>query len=755
MHNKSSFLGEKNSSFRKKATSRFLRSSALIICALSFFCLGTPLARAVYVKDYPVTVEQPDGTKLSLLVTGDEYFRYTHTPNGSIVEPDKKGTVRFALLDGKGKITAGTRKVTNDNKKTYSGLKARNVDVSKNVDVSALKKNATRTQLPQASTNLDQRLSAPATAYASSITKNDLSNVVIYIRFSDEAEFVTADLAAQDKGLFNTNVRSLKTFIEAQSEGDCSVNSVFAQNSSGTVVSYQDAHPRGYYQPYSESGNPLGYADEDEGYTRENELLDAALKWADSLPSMPSAEKLDTNSDGAIDALTFIISGTSNGWGDSLWPHMTSFNEGDIDATINGVSPYTYTFQLSNFYGSGTNRARLLSVYAHETMHMLGFPDLYRYYEEGDPVGAWDVMSNNMQVPQNANSFMRWAVADWGDEPKEITAYGTYSVKRPGSSNSAPSVWYYDLGNDEYLIIEYRKKIAGSWDEQIAGSGLLMYRVRGTRALYGRGNSFSGGQYEDTYYIYRPGEKTTTYTYSNGTRVTYPWYRAAVGSLAQATLSSSVGRTQYGSATVPSSSLFSSTGQINNVVVSGVGQTTGDTIQFTLEVHHSVVLHPQNGNAPAVYSARLGLPIATPADPSRSGYKFQGWFTAPTGGTRFNFSQAITQNTVLYAQWKSTSGYVTSISKSTGTWNRAWSKTNYYPKSRTITLKRSKSSVKIRPSYSAGSRLYVRYAGGSWSRLTGSKTVKVKRGKSKTLYFRCVAEAGNRRTYKLVIKRRR
>ncbi len=51
-----------------------------------------------------------------------------------------------------------------------------------------------------------------------------------------------------------------------------------------------------------------------------------------------------------------------------------------------------------------------------------------------------------------------------------------------------------------------------------------------------------------------------------------------------------------------------------------------------------------------------GDTVARPDNPSRSGYSFSGWYTAATGGSRFDFDTEITQDTTLYAHWSANGG---------------------------------------------------------------------------------------------------
>ena len=75
----------------------------------------------------------------------------------------------------------------------------------------------------------------------------------------------------------------------------------------------------------------------------------------------------------------------------------------------------------------------------------------------------------------------------------------------------------------------------------------------------------------------------------------------------------------------------------------------------TLEPCYAVTLNLQDGNDPVVVAATSDengvAHVAKPADPIRSGFTFEGWFTATDGNTEFDFSAAITGNTTAYAHW--------------------------------------------------------------------------------------------------------
>ena len=84
---------------------------------------------------------------------------------------------------------------------------------------------------------------------------------------------------------------------------------------------------------------------------------------------------------------------------------------------------------------------------------------------------------------------------------------------------------------------------------------------------------------------------------------------------------------------------------------------TGDityTAQFDSTVNrYTVTFDAANGDALTSVEVNYGDKVAAPADPTKEGYIFAGWYTAPDGGEQFDFNQEITGNITLYAHWSS------------------------------------------------------------------------------------------------------
>ena len=138
---------------------------------------------------------------------------------------------------------------------------------------------------------------------------------MVFIRFSGEAEF-GQNIATYD-GWFNTNTSSQKNYFLEASYNQLTVNTTFYPAASGGyVVSWQDSHARGYFQPYNASTNPIGYQTDDESRNREFTLLAAAIAGVGT--AVPADLVIDSDNDGQVDNVVFVISGNSDGWSDLL-----------------------------------------------------------------------------------------------------------------------------------------------------------------------------------------------------------------------------------------------------------------------------------------------------------------------------------------------------------------------------------------------------------------------------------------------------
>ncbi|MBQ7646717.1 MAG: InlB B-repeat-containing protein [Clostridia bacterium] len=75
-----------------------------------------------------------------------------------------------------------------------------------------------------------------------------------------------------------------------------------------------------------------------------------------------------------------------------------------------------------------------------------------------------------------------------------------------------------------------------------------------------------------------------------------------------------------------------------------------------------------SANAATTMTAQWAAPSSgTLSTPKKTGYVFEGWFTASTGGTKITASSVITANTTVYAQWSVAPDYAVSYSANGGT----------------------------------------------------------------------------------------
>ncbi|EJP6471962.1 M6 family metalloprotease domain-containing protein [Clostridium botulinum] len=483
---------------------------------------------AAPIKDGEVKLTQPDGQVIQCYASGDEFYNYLHDWKGrAIVKDEKTGYYVYGKYV-KNKVQPSRERVTKTNIKTL-----KQIDTDSRVNMKDVKAPKDEIEKQREFLNADNPVQR---------TKNigQLNNIVIFIKFSDQDE-ITRDFSTYDRQFNSKNQASLNNYYKEASYNKLDVNTTFYPKPNGdNVLSYTDSHPRSYYTNVSQNERGI----------REQTLLKNAV---DSVKNqIPSNLNVDSDNDGKVDNVCFIIKGATTGWSSLLWPHK--WNMFYQDARINGKKIDTYNFQLEDFIGDNG-----IGVLSHEMFHTLGAPDLYHYNYDGKvAVGPWDVMDQTASIPQSMGAYMKMYYGKWLNSINEINKPGKYSINKIGNEANNSYIIKSPNSNQEYFVVEYRKK-EGRYESNLPGEGLLVYRIN--TAFQGRGNS-SGN---DEVYVYRPNGSLNN-----------------VGDISRAALA-------YNKTNINSKELFLSDGSDSGISLRNIN-TSGNTANF------DVVINGQTAN---------------------------------------------------------------------------------------------------------------------------------------------------------------
>lgn len=398
------------------------------------------------------------------------------------------------------------------------------------------------------------------------MAQTTMSNIVVFVRFAgEETTFGNRGLSHYDN-MFNNRTagaNSVYAYFKHSSYGQLEWNTTFVgQDGTDNIISYTTQNVRDYYGVKGEI-NTIGYSDDTEKSARERMLIEEVAAYAAS--RLPAGTVIDANNDGFVDNFVIVLKGRSDVSSKNLlWPHRSDIALATIrgidflDKKING---YIMVFDDANGYGSGVQPIPLSTgLLCHEMSHSLGTWDLYHANDKLNPVGVWDLMSDNQTNPQQMMVYTKMKYCKWISESDipTITAAGTYTLNPVGGSSKQQLAYKIQpIGSDEYFMVEYRKK--EGYDASIPESGLLVYRIN---PKYEKGNvNYNGTTTLDEQYIFRPGGTTT-----------------ADGNITQAAFSADNGRVTFGG--TASVRPFYSNGTEARFTLSNIS-VAGETLSFT------------------------------------------------------------------------------------------------------------------------------------------------------------------------------
>ncbi len=329
-----------------------------------------------------------------------------------------------------------------------------------------------------------------------------LSNVVCFVKFADQADNEWEHDFDYYENLFNAigpDVNSVRNYFSEMSYGN------FDWESQLILTEYVDSHPRNYFCEWSAS-NPDGYQFLDLLLdTRTRTLVKDMCDYFSTV--IPDDVVLDADGDGTVDNIVIIFNGNSErGSSHMLWPA----NNTAPSARLKGlnVKHYLKVFDGANGYKSLVAQKLNTGVLCHEMMHTLNAYDLYTSSSSPakEPVGKWDLMSDNQNTPQGLTAYMRMTYgAQYGNWlPAEdipvISEAGEYELLPISSAEGTVAYKIIpDSSRKEYFMLEYRDRNQ-IWDYSLPSAGIIVYRVNPAV------NGNLGKECE--LYIFRPGGAT-------------------------------------------------------------------------------------------------------------------------------------------------------------------------------------------------------------------------------------------------------
>lgn len=399
---------------------------------------------SAYFTNLKTTVTQPDGTKLELFSSGDEFYNYLHDAEGYKIMRGKNGFYYYANMDND-KFYATDIKVGTKN---ISSL-----GLDKNINIS---KEEYRSRVDKFNEKVDKNIKAPS--------KGIMNNLTVYIKFADQEEFDVPRSVFDEK--FNgigEGVESLKNYYLETTYDQLEINtSHYPECADSVSLSYTSPYLRSYFMPYDEFTNPGGYMDY-ERTDREHLLLKNAIE--SIADQVPPELNIDLDNDGSVDNLCFIIRGPHTAWAELLWAHKWALYS--YTAMINGKTVYTYTFQPEN--------QNSVTVLAHEMFHSVGAPDLYHYSHDGiSPAGPWDIMESGSG---HMTTYMKYFYGEWINNIPEITVSGKYTLNPATSRTNNCYMIKPSSSLNDFYVLEYRKKTESGFEKYLPGSGIIVSRI--------------------------------------------------------------------------------------------------------------------------------------------------------------------------------------------------------------------------------------------------------------------------------------
>ncbi len=401
----------------------------------------------------PVTIEQPDGTRLTLKKTGDEVLHYTRTMDGYNVLRDEIGFYYYAVLADNGDLVISSRKASNPEKRLKKEVRFLG-KIQKYLEYSDQQKEKLKEKWMM--NRKREGISHPEFGPINDAfpTTGNRDMLVILGEFSDWS-FVKTNTDFYN--LMNVGTTSFKAYNQDNSYDALNVTTtVKGPYTINMTMAEADANIRSYIAQCVDAA--------------ENDGVDFS--------------QFDNNNDGVMDALYVIHAGYGEEYIGApswyIWSHSWSLST--YARTYDGViiDDYATSPELRNLSGTTITA---IGVICHEFGHNLGAPDYYDTDGSGSGGTAWDLKywdvmasgswNDSGDTPAQHNMYTKWKFG-WST-PTVISSTDTLSLRNTTDYNEAFRI--DTTTSNEFFILENRQ-LTG-WDAALPGHGMLIFHVDG------------------------------------------------------------------------------------------------------------------------------------------------------------------------------------------------------------------------------------------------------------------------------------
>lgn len=608
----------------------------VIVMALGQSLFQVDFAYAVTANPRATVYTQPDGSKLTINLRGDEFIHWAETSDGFTIITTSKGTYEYAAFDSRGYLV-------------FSGMQAHNPSERNQQEISLLRNTKkglffSGSQIKEMKELLINGGAPHAPLMGGFPSTGTRKLLMILANFNN----TTTTYTQTDFGNYMNQVNyngtgSFKDYYLEVSYGQLIVNTTVT-----VWVTLPNTHD--YYGPDTKWG----------------EFAYDAVVAANNQAAVNFSE-FDNDLDGIVDGVAIIHQGQGQeetGNVLDIWSHswdLTSAGYTTLQRTFDGVEVDAYTtMPEKNASGMGT-----IGVMCHEFCHNLGSPDFYDtdYGTGGSYAGTgnWDLMASGSwngvsgTKPAHPNAWIK-AFLNWTTPTVLSSAQAT--VLR-NAQVYTDVVRYNTTTPNEYFLCENRQQTG--FDAGIPGHGLIIYHADGAYiAAHSASNDINATSHQGLYPVSAgaSGNPPTTYGTINGTSCPFP---------------GSGSKTTFSDATTPHSHSWA--GANTNFPLSAITENVSTKEISFCFVSCSAPNDPVNFTAAPASTSQINLSWGLNAGSNAVlvACNTSATFGTPVTGTNYSSGNSISEGgTVLYNGTNTTFNHA-GLNPNTTYYYKAWS----------------------------------------------------------------------------------